>query len=85
MADQIEYEFDIAFSFLKDDEIIAYRVNDLIQDRVKSFIYSKNQEGLVGFDGEEKFHEVFSLFWECPHDTVKTVNIKSINRIVVRF
>lgn len=59
MTDQKEYEFDVAFSFLKEDEIIANNVNDLIQDRIKTFIYSKNQEGLVGFDGEEKFHEVF--------------------------
>jgi hypothetical protein len=59
MTDQKEYEFDVAFSFLKEDEIIASNVNDLIQDRIKTFIYSKNQEGLVGFDGEEKFHDVF--------------------------
>ena len=59
MTDQEEFEFDVAFSFLKEDEIIAYNVNDLIQDRIKTFIYSKNQEGLVGFDGEERFHEIF--------------------------
>ena len=60
MTDEKSYDFDVAFSFLKEDEHIVSLVNDLIQDRIKTFIYSKNQEGLVGFDGEEKFHEVFS-------------------------
>lgn len=60
MKDEDKYEFQVAFSFLKEDEIVANAVNDLIQDRVKTFIYSKKQEGLVGFDGEEKFNEVFN-------------------------
>jgi hypothetical protein len=54
-----EYEFDVAFSFLQEDEEIAYRLNDLVQDRLKMFIYSKSQDKIAGTDGEKTFHEVF--------------------------
>lgn len=53
------YEYDVAFSFLKDDEELAFQINDLIQDRVKTFIYSKQQEKIAGTDGEETFNRVF--------------------------
>lgn len=53
------FKYDVAFSFLHKDEIIAFQVNDLIQDRLETFIYSKKQEELVGTDGEIKFNDVF--------------------------
>ena len=53
------YEYDVAFSFLKEDEDLAFRINDLIQDRVKTFIYSRQQEKIAGTDGEETFNRVF--------------------------
>lgn len=53
------HKYEVAFSFLKEDEAIAYELNDLIQDRMSTFIYSKAQEKLAGTDGEESFNKVF--------------------------
>ncbi len=54
-----KFEYDIAFSFLQEDEDLAMQLNDLLQDRFKTFIYSKAQEKLVGKDGENEFNAVF--------------------------
>ncbi len=58
---ETNYKYDIAFSFLKQDEVIAFDINDLLQDRFSTFIYSKKQEELGGTDGEEKFNKVFNI------------------------
>src|SRR3990172_12533316 len=57
--DNDTYEYEVAFSFLNEDEELAFRINDLIQDRVKTFIYSRQQEKIAGTDGEETFNQVF--------------------------
>jgi hypothetical protein len=57
--DQNSYEYDVAFSFLSQDEALATEINDLLQDRLKTFLYSKKQEALAGTDGEETFNGVF--------------------------
>lgn len=57
--DQDSYEYDVAFSFLFQDEALATEINDLLQDRLKTFLYSKKQEELAGTDGEENFNRVF--------------------------
>ena len=54
-----KYLYEVAFSFLQGDEDIAHQINDLIQDRFSTFIYSKKQEILGGTDGEKKFNTVF--------------------------
>ncbi len=54
------YKYDVAFSFLAGDEALAMSINELIKDRLTSFIYSKKQEELAGTDGEESFNTVFS-------------------------
>jgi hypothetical protein len=54
-----KYKYEVAFSFLQGDEAIAYEINDLIQDRFSTFIYSKKQEVLGGTDGEKTFNTVF--------------------------
>lgn len=61
MTDQLErtFEYEVAFSFLQQDENLAYEINDLIQDRYKTFIYSEHQKEIAGTDGEETFNEVF--------------------------
>ena len=51
-----DFEYDIAFSFLAEDEMLATQLNDLLQDRFKTFLYSKQQEKLAGTDGEEHHH-----------------------------
>lgn len=54
-----EYSYDVAFSFLAADEQLATALNDLLQDRLKTFLYSKRQAEIAGTDGEEKFNDVF--------------------------
>lgn len=59
MTDDKKYEFDVAFSFTQKDEGLAFQINDLIQDRFKTFLYSEQQKKLAGADGEKIFNEVF--------------------------
>ena len=56
---QNEFIYDVAFSFLFQDEKLVHELNDLINSQVKTFIYSKQQEELVGTDGIESFNRVF--------------------------
>ena len=58
--DEIAYKFDVALSFLAGDEALAAELNDLLQDRLKTFLYSRRQEDLVGTDGEKTFNRVFA-------------------------
>lgn len=57
--DTSEYKYDVAFSFLAQDETLASELNDLLQDRVRTFMYSKKQGELAGTDGEKSFNGVF--------------------------
>jgi hypothetical protein len=43
-----DYKYDVAFSFLADDEPLAVEIADRIRDRVGVFIYSESQKGLIG-------------------------------------
>ncbi len=54
-----EFKYEVGFSFIRKDENIAYDLNDRIQDRLSTFIYSKKQEELGGTDGEKKFNKIF--------------------------
>jgi len=53
------FKYDIAFSFVKEDEGLATQLNDHLRDRYRTFLYSRAQEQLVGTDGEETFNSVF--------------------------
>jgi hypothetical protein len=53
------FKYDIAFSFVKEDEGLATQINDLVQDRYRTFLYSRAQEQLAGTDGEKTFNAVF--------------------------
>lgn len=53
------YKYDVAFSFLAQDEPLAIKLNDLLQDRLKTFLYSERQKEIAGKDGEEAFGKVF--------------------------
>jgi len=55
----MDFKYDIAFSFTTDDEAVATQINDLIQDRYRTFLYSKAQDQLAGTDGELTFNSVF--------------------------
>jgi hypothetical protein len=54
-----DFQYDIAFSFTTQDENIATQISDLLQDRYRTFLYSKAQEKLAGTDGEDTFSAVF--------------------------
>lgn len=54
-----KYKYEVAFSFIKEDEPLATAINDLIQERVATFLYSKHQEEIAGTDGEKTFNTVF--------------------------
>lgn len=54
-----DYKYDVAFSFLAEDEELAFNINDLIKDRLQTFIYSEKQLDIAGKDGEIAFGNVF--------------------------
>lgn len=58
MSDE-QFKYDVAFSFCFEDEPQAIELNDLIQDRFSTFLYSRRQEVLAGTDGEESFSRVY--------------------------
>jgi hypothetical protein len=53
------FKYDIAFSFVGEDEGLATQLNDRLQDRYRTFLYSKAQQQLAGTDGEKIFNAVF--------------------------
>ncbi|MGJ4748719.1 hypothetical protein ACQV5M_20325, partial [Leptospira sp. SA-E8] len=55
-----DYKYNVAFSFLAQDEPVATQLANLLQDRHSVFLYSREQERLAGRDGESAFNEVFS-------------------------
>ena len=54
------FRYDIAFSFLAQDEAVAVQLNDLLHGRFSTFLYSERQKELAGRDGEIAFNEVFA-------------------------
>lgn len=58
-ATETAYKYDVAFSFLDRDERLAAEINDLVQDRLSTFLYSERQAEIAGTDGEKTFNEVF--------------------------
>jgi hypothetical protein len=53
------FKYDIAFSFVREDESLATQLNDRVRDRYPTFLYSRAQDQLVGTDGEKTFNAVF--------------------------
>ncbi|HRF78661.1 MAG TPA: hypothetical protein PL070_01110, partial [Flavobacteriales bacterium] len=53
------FKYEVAFSFLAQDETVALTISDLLQDRLSTFVYSQKQKDLVGRDGMIAFREVF--------------------------
>ncbi len=56
---QTGYKYEVAFSFLKEDEALAVQLNELLRDRYPTFIYSEHQTELAGKDGEVFLKQVF--------------------------
>lgn len=55
-----EFKYDVAFSFVAEDEPLATQLADQFEGRLEVFLYSRRQEQLAGTDGEKTFNEVFS-------------------------
>lgn len=53
------YTYDIAFSFLAQDESLATQLASILEERYRVFLYSRRQEQLAGKDGETTFNAVF--------------------------
>jgi hypothetical protein len=53
------YRFDVAFSFLSRDLAVAEQLADLLRPGLEVFLYSRQQENLLGSDGMTKFAAVF--------------------------
>jgi hypothetical protein len=58
--DDEQYKYDVAFSFLEQDESIAIQIDDLLKDHLSTFIYTYKQEEIAGTDGEKTFNEIFA-------------------------
>jgi hypothetical protein len=56
-----DYKYDVAFSFLQEDEQLAINLNVAVKKYVSTFIYIENQKELVGRDGEDFFGKVFGV------------------------
>ena len=55
-----EYEYDVALSFLVQDEPLATQLANILEERHRVFLYSRKQEQLAGTDGEKTFNDVFA-------------------------
>jgi hypothetical protein len=55
------YQYDVAFSFLQEDEQLAIEIANQVRDRVtvNIFVYSERQDKLVGTDGVDTFSRIF--------------------------
>src|SRR3990167_7183007 len=55
-----DFKYDVAFSFLAEDEELAQRLADIVNEQYEVFLYSERQKELAGKDGEQEFNAVFS-------------------------
>jgi hypothetical protein len=54
-----DFKYEVAFSFLADDEPTARALSELLSPKVTTFVYSERQIELGGTDGLVTFSEVF--------------------------
>jgi hypothetical protein len=54
------FKYDVGFSFLAKDEVLAIQIGHLLEDRFSVFIYSEQQKELAGRDGETVLNRVFA-------------------------
>lgn len=54
-----DYKYDIAISFLQQDELVALDLHERLTPNFDVFVYSKKQEELAGTDGTESFRKAF--------------------------
>jgi len=54
-----EYKYDVAISFLQEDEDLARKLNGLLLESLNTFVYFERQKVLAGTNGEDTFNRVF--------------------------
>jgi hypothetical protein len=54
-----QYKYDVAFSFLKQDLEIAQSLATNLEPGLRTFVYARRQEDLLGRDGMDVFAKVF--------------------------
>jgi hypothetical protein len=55
----MDASYDVAISFLSNDEPLAVRIGNELSENLRVFVYSKRQEELAGTDGLESFRKTF--------------------------
>lgn len=53
------YNYDVAFTFLYEDQTLACQVNELLEDRFKTFIYFEKPDESVSKDIEKKLNLIY--------------------------
>ena len=59
MNAELKEKYDVAISFLAEDESIALEIYNELSQMLNIFIYSNHQEELAGSDGVEAFRSIF--------------------------
>src|SRR5271155_3703298 len=54
-----EARYEVAISFLSQDEPLALKLHEQLSESLPVFVYSKKQEELAGTDGLESFRHAF--------------------------
>lgn len=58
MSDQPKY--DVAISFLQEDEALAKKLSDVLSERLEVFVYFDRQTDIAGTDGERTFNQTYA-------------------------
>jgi hypothetical protein len=53
------FPIDVAFSFLSEDEPLVRRLDDILRQRLTTFVYLDRQREIIGTDGEKTLTRVF--------------------------
>lgn len=59
LSTNTSFDYDVATSFLQQDENVARQLNDALRDRFQNFIWYEQQKILAGAEGASVFVEVF--------------------------
>jgi hypothetical protein len=59
MSKPEQFKYDVAISFLQEDESIARELDNLLSERLTTFVYFDRQKEIAGTDGEQTFNQVF--------------------------
>ena len=59
MPDTDDFQYDVAFSFLSQDEPLARQLSAELSESLSVFVYSEKQKELAGTDGLESFRQTF--------------------------